>query len=142
MGSFLLENQEIEERKSTLPLPDHTAGPTERQDGSDSLHWHIEPVAELIGTLCSLKSKLGCDYDDLLIALACATINLSYNRSNSIVLQPANINSIAEYLELSRETVRRRLHNLEYKDIVTRYPSGYVANLGPSFSRLFQQLRD
>ncbi|RDV04011.1 DeoR family transcriptional regulator [Undibacter mobilis] len=102
---------------------------------------NVAELTEFFRRLCAIKSAHSCDFVDVMIVLACCLINASYVRPGSITLQPANINSVASYLGISRETVRRRLQNLEYKGLVARYPSGYVATEDMKFLKFVDALR-
>jgi len=82
----------------------------------------------MIRELFSAKVRFDCDYDDILIIIGCVSINTSIDLGHANVLQPAPIISIADYIGMSRETVRRRLARLESKRIVLRMSSGYIVN--------------
>ena len=102
---------------------------------------NVAELTEFFRRLCAIKAAHSCDFVDVMIVLACCLINASYVRPGSITLQPANINSVASYLGISRETVRRRLQTLECKGLVTRYPSGYVATEDVNFLKFVDALR-
>ena len=77
---------------------------------------------------CQVRAQLRLDFDDLMILISCNLINVRFRERNAIVVQPANVASIADNIEMSRETVRRRLHTMENSGAVQRYPSGYVVS--------------
>ena len=77
---------------------------------------------------CQVRTQRRLDFDDLMILISCNLINVRFRERNAIVVQPANVASIADNIEMSRETVRRRLHTMESSGAVQRYPSGYVVS--------------
>ena len=87
----------------------------------------IDQAGSLLKLFCNAKADHHCDFDDLFILMACWIINHRFATIAAPVVQPATINSIADYIGISRETVRRRLSLMEYKKVMKRYPTGYVA---------------
>ena len=88
----------------------------------------LQPLNKLIGQLCSIKRKYGFDLDEIVIFAACGIINLSGAKQNIPFVQAANISSIAEYIRLPRETVRRKLQHIESVGLISRRSSGYFIN--------------
>lgn len=75
-----------------------------------------------------ISGKLKIDICDAAIFMACGVINLGGSTQTTTIIQFANQSSIAEYLRMPRETVRRRLTRLEEKNVISRFSSGYVVN--------------
>lgn len=119
-------------RIATLPLsssesdrtPMDPSGPHDLVDFHAALHG----VNNAINRLCKIKRKYGFDLDDIMIIAACGAINFTGVRQTLPFAQPANISSIAEYVRIPRETVRRKLQNIEGGGFVQRYSGGYLVN--------------
>jgi DNA-binding transcriptional ArsR family regulator len=86
----------------------------------------VSSLSEFLRLFCHVKETHNCDFDDIIILLGCCVINGAYMHSGNFTLQPANVNSISDYISVARETVRRRINLLERKGLVERYPLGYV----------------
>ncbi len=86
----------------------------------------LAPIARTISRLARIKRKHGFDLDDLVILAACGAINFTGHRRDLPFAQPANIASIAEYIRVPRETVRRKLQTIEARGFVARYSGGYL----------------
>ena len=102
-----------------------------RGDELSDLRTYLPPLNNAIARLCRAKRRYGFDLDDIIIIAACGAINFAGAKHKIPFAQPANIASIAGYIRMSRETVRRKLQCIEDKGFVHRYSGGYlVKNLG------------
>jgi CRP-like cAMP-binding protein len=88
----------------------------------------VTKAQRIVSGLEKISRKYRLDFCDVTIFLACGIINLKTTKQNVLFMQLANQSSIAHYLRMSRETVRRRLVKLEEKALISRLPSGYVIN--------------
>ncbi len=95
---------------------------------ADELFFLITRAQRTISGFEKIAGKLRIDFCDTAILLACGIINLGASTRSTILIQFANQSSIADYLRMSRETVRRRLVRLEEKKVVSRFPAGYVVS--------------
>lgn len=82
-----------------------SSGATELSD----LRTALPPINSVISRLCQAKRKYGFDFDDIMIIAACGAINFAGAKQQMPFAQPANITSIAGYIRVPRETVRRKL---------------------------------
>lgn len=87
---------------------------------------HTRRATLLIRRIQSAMESWQCDLDDVMIVMACWTINSSYHSPGLMAVQPANISVIAQTLKMPRETVRRRVHRLQEKQVLRRFAGGYV----------------
>ena len=88
----------------------------------------LPPINNAITRLCKIKQKYGFDLDDIIIIAACGAINFVGAKQELPCAQPANIASIAGYIRVPRETVRRKLLTIEARGFVRRYSGGYLVN--------------
>jgi len=88
----------------------------------------VTKAQRMVSGLEKISRKHQLDFCDVTIFVACGIINLKTTKQNILYMQLANQSSIAHYLRMSRETVRRRLVKLEEKNLISRLPSGYVIN--------------
>jgi len=87
-----------------------------------------------------IRSQYGLDFDDIAIFLACGSINFCSRKFIPFTVQPASASSIADYVEISRETVRRRLIILEKKELIVRVVHGYIVVDIASWSALIENI--
>ena len=80
----------------------------------------------IVSGLERVSRKYQIDLCDVLIFIACGIINLRTTNQDIVVMQLANRSSIAHYLRMSRETVRRRLLKLEDRKLISRVSCGYA----------------
>ncbi len=103
---------------------------TEEQAGEfgaiGELHSALAPINRALDRLIRIKRKYGFDIDDIIIIAACGAINFAGARREMPFAQPANVSSIAEYIRVPRETVRRKLQNIENRGFLQRYSGGYL----------------
>ncbi len=83
-------------------------------------------ASRLFRVFNSLKSRHGIEFDEILIFFALGRLNYDPGQSNVMYVKPANIVSLAEFLDIPRETLRRKLVRLEEKDLVQRTSYGFV----------------
>jgi hypothetical protein len=86
----------------------------------------LRSVSGGINRFAKIKRKYQFDFEEVLLFAACGAINFAAIKEAIPFAQPANISSIAEYVELPRETVRRKLLLMEHKGFVDRYSGGYL----------------
>ncbi len=77
-------------------------------------------------TVSSIRSRFGLDLDDVLIFFGLGRLNFDPNQGAMMLVKPANIVSLSEFLDIPRETLRRKLLRLEEKDLVQRTSYGFV----------------
>jgi hypothetical protein len=100
----------------------------------------ILAISVFLKRICKIKAENNCDFDDIIILVACGLINFYHLQGETPIVQPANISSIADCICMSRETVRRRLRAMEQRDFVRRYPTGYVISTAARWQNLMELL--
>lgn len=93
--------------------------------GRDDFAAALARIRRSIEKLGRIRRRHAMDLDDLLILAACGAINFAPARRALPFAQPANVTSIAEYVRVPRETVRRKLQAMEEKGFVARSSGGY-----------------
>ena len=137
MSAHLLDKTEVRPRPyqraaarlsapNANPGPDRTAPRHAASIGE--LHSALAPINRILDRLGKIKRKYGFDFDEVIIIAACGAINFAGAKQEMPFAQPANISSIAGYIRVPRETVRRKLQNIESKGFVQRYSGGYLIN--------------
>lgn len=86
----------------------------------------LAPINRTLDRLIRIKRKYGFDIDEIIIIAACGAINFAGARHEMPFAQPANVSSIAEYIRVPRETVRRKLQVIEGRGFLQRYSGGYL----------------
>lgn len=71
------------------------------------------------------RAATGLDVEQVLIYLALGSMNLEGSHSAVVTVQPVNIASLCLAIELPRETVRRKLIQLEDQKLVRRSAAGF-----------------
>lgn len=131
-AALLTRSRSKEEVAATLggtikPVPAHQqAGTAARDVSSLSVATAIIRGERIVSGLEKVSRKYQLDLCDVLIFIACGVINLRSTSHDIVVMQLANQSSIAHYLRMSRETVRRRLLKLEDRKLVSRVSCGYA----------------
>ena len=74
----------------------------------------------------SIRAKYNLDYDELIIFFALGRLNFDPSQAPMMFVKPTNIVSLAEFVCIPRETLRRKLVRLEEKDLVHRTSYGFV----------------
>lgn len=83
-------------------------------------------AARIFKLMSSLKGRHGLEFDEILIFFALGRLNFDQQPGNLMFVKPANIVSISDFMEIPRETLRRKLLRLEEKDLVQRTSYGFV----------------
>jgi hypothetical protein len=87
-----------------------------------------ERAANLLRAFGRIRDQYALDFDDIAILLACGRINFGSRRHPISYAQAANVSSLADYVGIPRETVRRRLRILASKQLVARVAHGYIVS--------------
>ncbi len=74
----------------------------------------------------SLRARHGVELDETIVYFAVGRLNVDPAQGSMIMIRPTNIASLADFLGVPRETVRRKLLRLEEKDLIQRSSSGFV----------------
>ena len=83
-------------------------------------------ASRMFRVLNSIRSRHGLEFDEILIFFALGRLNYDPGQANVLYVKPANIISLAEFLDIPRETLRRKLARLEEKELVQRTSYGFV----------------
>ena len=83
-------------------------------------------ASRMFRVLNSIRSRHGLEFDEILIFFALGRLNYDPGQANVLYVKPANIISLAEFLDIPRETLRRKLVRLEEKELVQRTSYGFV----------------
>lgn len=75
--------------------------------------------------LFRFRAAHGLDVEQALIYLALGSINLEASHDAVVTIQPVNIATLCQAIELPRETVRRKLLQLEEQKLIRRSASGF-----------------
>ena len=71
------------------------------------------------------RASTGLDVEQVLIYLALGAMNLEGSQDSVVTVQPVNIATLCQAIELPRETVRRKLIQLEDQKLVRRSAAGF-----------------
>jgi hypothetical protein len=93
-------------------------------------------AAKIFKLLSSLRGQHSIDFDELLIFFALGRLNFDQSPGNLMFVKPANIVSLSDFMEIPRETLRRKLLRLEEKDMVQRTSYGFVVKDLESWKRI------
>ncbi len=93
-------------------------------------------AAKMFKLLSSLRGRHGIDFDEVLIFIALGRLNFDHAPGNLMFVKPANIVSLSDFMEIPRETLRRKLLRLEEKDLVQRTSYGFVVKDLDSWKRI------
>ena len=77
-------------------------------------------------TFINIRARHNLDYDELIIFFALGRLNFDPSQAPMRFVKPTNIVSLAEFVSIPRETLRRKLVRLEEKDLVQRTSYGFV----------------
>ena len=83
-------------------------------------------TSALISSFLKVKKQYDLDYDEVLIFMALGRMNFEAGQGGLMYVKPASIVALVNYLELPRETLRRKMLLLEERKLVERNGSGYV----------------
>jgi hypothetical protein len=93
-------------------------------------------AAKIFKLLGSLRGHHGIDFDEVLIFIALGRLNFDQSPGNLIFVKPVNIVSLSDFMEIPRETLRRKLLRLEEKELVQRTSYGFVVKDLDSWKRI------
>jgi hypothetical protein len=93
-------------------------------------------TAKMFKLMSSLRARHGIDFDEVLIFFALGRLNFDQAPGNLMFVKPANIVSLSDFMEIPRETLRRKLLRLEEKELVQRTSYGFVVKDLTSWKRL------
>jgi DNA-binding MarR family transcriptional regulator len=82
-----------------------------------------------------LRTKYDIDYEEILIFLGLGRLNFD-DSLNLMFVKPTSVVSLAGYMGIPRETLRRKLARLEEKELVQRSNYGFVVKDLNSWRRL------
>ncbi|MCC2099372.1 MAG: hypothetical protein KDJ29_20950 [Hyphomicrobiales bacterium] len=83
-------------------------------------------ASSIVSTFLKFKNDYDLDYDEVLIFLALGRMNFEHGKGGLMYVKPASIVSMVAYLDVPRETLRRKMLLLEERGPVQRNGSGYV----------------
>lgn len=75
--------------------------------------------------LFRFRAAMALDVEQVLIYLALGSMNLEAPHEMTLTIQPVNIATLCQAIELPRETVRRKLIQLEDQKLVRRSAAGF-----------------
>jgi hypothetical protein len=93
-------------------------------------------AANMFKVMSSVRGRHGLDFDEVLIFFALGRLNFDQAPGAFMFIKPANIVSLSDFLEVPRETLRRKLLRLEGKQMVQRTSYGFVVKDVASWKRL------
>lgn len=82
-------------------------------------------VKKTLAGVFKFRAAAGLDIEQVLIYLALGSMNLEGSHSAVVTVQPVNIATLCQAIELPRETVRRKLIQLEDQKLVRRSAAGF-----------------
>jgi hypothetical protein len=91
---------------------------------SEILHRANAAKRALTG-LFRFRATTGLDVEQVLIYVALGSMNLEASHDSVVTIQPINIATLCLAIELPRETVRRKLIQLEDQKLVRRSAAGF-----------------
>lgn len=83
-------------------------------------------TSALVSAFHKFKSEHNLDYDEVMIFLALGRMNFEPGSAGLMYVKPASIVAMVSYLDIPRETLRRKMLMLEERGLVQRNGSGYV----------------
>ena len=83
-------------------------------------------ASTLVSTFLKFKTDHNLDYDEVMIFLALGRMNFEPGSGGLMYVKPASIVAMVSYLDIPRETLRRKMLLLEERGLVQRNGSGYV----------------
>jgi DNA-binding MarR family transcriptional regulator len=93
-------------------------------------------AAKMFKLMSSLRARHGIEFDELLIFFALGRLNFDQQPGNLMFVKPANIVSLSDFMDIPRETLRRKLLRLEEKELVQRTSYGFVVKDLASWKRI------
>ena len=93
-------------------------------------------ASKFFRVMISLKGRFSVEFDEIVIFFGLGRLNFDPTQGPMMFVKPINILSLAEFLAIPRETLRRKLLHLEEKELVQRTSYGYVVKDVASWRRL------
>lgn len=121
LGTGTLESTSVSEQGSILNLSAFTSA--------------------LVASFLKFKNEYDLDYDEVMIFLALGRMNFEPGSGGLMYVKPASIVAMVSYLDIPRETLRRKMLMLEERGLVQRNGSGYVVKELNDWLR-FRELSD
>ena len=104
----------------------------------------ILPLAQSVHTTLSalfrFRASTTLDVEHVLIYLSLGSMNLETSPDSVVTLQPVTIATLCQAIELPRETVRRKLLQLEQQKFVRRSAAGFLIEDVQRWSELAARL--
>lgn len=91
---------------------------------------------DLFSRWMALRRSSEVALEDLIVFLAVGTVNFDINPSSVDWVNPASISTVSEFLDMPRETTRRKLLALEGKGLLKRTSYGFVVDSLEDWKRL------
>lgn len=98
-------------------------------------------TSALVASFLKFKNEYDLDYDEVMIFLALGRMNFEPGSGGLMYVKPASIVAMVSYLDIPRETLRRKMLMLEERGLVQRNGSGYVVKELNDWLR-FRELSD
>lgn len=95
--------------------------------------------ARFFRLLDGLKTKHQIEFDEVLVFFALGRLNFD-DSQNLMFVKPTNIVSLAAFLGMPPETLRRKLAKLEERDLVLRSNYGFVVKNMPTWQRIAEAI--
>lgn len=102
---------------------------------SDRIFALARQSARFFRVLDGLKQKHKLDFDEILVFFALGRLNFD-DSQNMMFVKPTNIVSLAAFLGMPLETLRRKLVRLEECELVLRSNYGFVVKSIPTWQRI------
>lgn len=95
--------------------------------------------ARFFRMLDGLRTKHQLEFDEVLAFFALGRLNFD-DSQNLMFVKPTNIVSLAAFLGMPRETLRRKLTKLEERDLVSRSSYGFVVKQVATWQRIAEAI--
>ena len=90
------------------------------------LHQLAVERRKMFRNLVAMKAKFAIDIADVFIFLGLGLLNFERANIGLMNVQPISVSSLSDFLAMPKETVRRKLSNLEHKELVSKTGYGFV----------------
>ncbi len=97
-------------------------------------------VKKALAGVFKFRAATSLDIEQVLIYLALGSMNLEGSHSTVVTVQPVNIATLCQAIDLPRETVRRKLMQLEDQKFVRRSAAGFFIDDLNRWSELASRL--
>ncbi|MBV8564094.1 MAG: hypothetical protein JO273_01415 [Methylobacteriaceae bacterium] len=81
---------------------------------------------KMFRNLVAMKAKFEIEISDIFIFLGLGLLNFERANIGPMNVQPISVSSLSDFLAMPKETVRRKLSNLEHKELVSKTGYGFV----------------